>query len=159
MPPPANILQLDAFVARLPVRGTLIGMDVGTKTIGLALSDLTRTIASALETVRRVKFTPDVRRVLDLAAQHGTVGFVIGYPVNLDGTRGPRAQSTDAFARSFAALTDLPILLWDERLSTVAAERSLLEADMSRSKRAERIDMVAAVIILQGALERMRRLA
>lgn len=153
-----TILPLESFLAALPPRGTLIGMDVGTKTIGLSLSDLTRSIASTLETVRRVKFTPDAGRVLELAGRHGVVGFVIGYPVNLDGSRGPRAQATEAFSRSFAALTPLPILLWDERLSTVAAERSLLEADMSRAKRADRIDMIAAVIILQGALDRMRNM-
>ncbi|MBV1694297.1 MAG: Holliday junction resolvase RuvX [Hyphomicrobiales bacterium] len=154
-----TIRPLESFLAALPPRGTLIGMDVGTKSIGLALSDLTRSIASTLETVRRVKFTPDAARVLELAGRHGVVGFVIGYPVNLDGSRGPRAQATEAFSRSFAALTPLPILLWDERLSTVAAERSLLEADLSRAKRADRIDMIAAVIILQGALDRMRNMA
>jgi putative Holliday junction resolvase len=145
-----------AFAAGLPARGALIGIDAGTKTLGLALSDRTRMVASALETIARTKFTRDAERLLALVAQHEVCGIVIGDPVNMDGTRGPRAQATVAFARNLAALTPLPILLWDERLSTVAAERALLEADLSRRKRAEKIDQVAAVLILRGALERLR---
>ena len=152
----SDFQDLAAFMARLPPVGTLIGIDAGTKTWGLALSDRTRMIASGLETLFRTKFAPDVATLLGLADTHGVVGFVVGDPLNMDGTRGPRAQATLAFVRNLAGLTARPILLWDERLSTVAAERALLEADTSRRKRAEKIDMVAAVIILRGALERMR---
>lgn len=155
MPPPAEI-TVDQFAAALPPRGALIGLDVGTKTIGVALSDISRMIASGVLTVARTKFTADARRLLDLAGEHAAAGFVIGLPLNLDGTSGPRAQSTRSFAKNLAALTTLPILLWDERLSTVEAERVLIAADQSRRRRAEVIDKVAATIILQGALDRMR---
>lgn len=144
------------FAAALPPRGALLGLDVGTKTIGVAVSDISRMIASGVLTIARTKFTADARHLLDLAAQHAAVGFVIGLPLNLDGTSGPRAQSTRSFAKNLAALSELPILLWDERLSTVEAERVLLAADQSRRRRAEVIDKVAATIILQGALDRMR---
>lgn len=136
----------------------LIGIDAGTKTLGLALSDVTRTIASPLETIRRTKFTADAERLLALAALHGVAGLVLGLPVNLDGSEGPRAQSTRALARNLNRISPLPILLWDERLSTQAAERTLLEADASRKRRGELIDKLAATVILQGALDRMRRL-
>lgn len=157
-PGPANILELHAFSALLPTGRRLIGIDVGTKTLGLALSDVSRMIASGFETVQRVKFTEDAQRLMALAAEHNIAGFVLGLPVNLDGTEGPRAQGTRAFARNLAALTPLPILLWDERMSTQAAERLLIEADASRRRRAEVIDKMAATIILQGALDRMRGL-
>ena len=134
----------------------LIGLDLGTKTIGLALSDVTRMIASPLETIRRTKFKADAARLLELVAAHGVGGLVLGWPINLDGSQGPRAQATRAFARNVNALTDVPILLWDERWSTAAAERTLIEADTSRRRRAEVIDKLAATIILQGALDRMR---
>jgi putative Holliday junction resolvase len=150
-----SILSLDAFARALARDERLIGIDVGTKTLGLALSDVTRTIASGLLTIRRTRFAADAGRLLDLAAEHGVGGFVIGLPVNLDGTSGPRAQATRAFARNLAALTPLPILLWDERLSTAEAERTLLEADASRRRRSQVIDKVAATLILQGALDRM----
>ncbi|WP_439543042.1 Holliday junction resolvase RuvX [Hyphomicrobium sp.] len=139
--------------------GRLIGIDAGTKTIGLALSDVTRTIGSALETIRRTKFSIDAARLLDLAREHAIAGFVLGFPVNLDGTEGPRAQGTRAFARNVNALSPLPILLWDERLTTSQAERMLIEADASRKRRGEVIDKLAATLILQGALDRMRRFA
>lgn len=147
-----------AFARGLPPKHRLIGIDAGTKTFGLALSDLTRSIASPLETIRRGKFSVDAQRLLQLAGEHKICGFVLGWPANLDGTLGPRAQATRAFARNVNRLTPLPILLWDERLSTAAAERMLIEADASRKRRAEVIDKLAATIILQGALDRMRTL-
>ncbi|HET6321549.1 MAG TPA: Holliday junction resolvase RuvX [Hyphomicrobium sp.] len=141
------------------MRAPLIGIDAGTKTLGLALSDITRTIASPLTVIRRTKFKEDAAELLRLAAEHRIGGFVLGLPTNLDGTAGPRVQATRAFARNVNALSPLPILLWDERLSTAAAERTLLEADTSRRRRAQVIDKLAATIILQGALDRMRMLA
>lgn len=148
--------DIDAFAAQLEPGSRLIGIDLGTKTLGLALSDVTRTIASALETIRRTKFTADAARLLEIAGRHGCGGLVLGFPANLDGSEGPRAQSTRAFARNLGGLTTLPILLWDERLSTAAAERMLIEADASRRRRAEVIDKIAATVILQGALDRMQ---
>jgi putative pre-16S rRNA nuclease len=147
-----------ALAKVLPAGARLMGIDVGTKTLGLAISDVTRTIASGLVTLIRSKFTADARRLLALCEEHGIGGFVVGLPVNLDGSEGPRAQATRAFARSLGKLTPIPILLWDERLSTAAAERTLLEADMSRRRRAEVIDKVAATLILQSALDRLKRL-
>jgi putative holliday junction resolvase len=152
----ATIMDALEFATLLAPMQRLLGLDLGTKTIGLALSDVTRTIATPLETIKRVKFTPDVARLLDIARDHAVTGLVLGLPVNLDGTEGPRAQATRAFARNVNKLSPLPILLWDERLSTAAAERTLLEADTSRRRRAEVIDKMAAAIILQGALDRMR---
>ncbi len=149
--------DVEAFAARLKYGGRLIGIDAGTKTLGLALSDVTRTIASPLLVLRRKKFKEDAAELLRLAAEHEIAGFVLGLPTNLDGTAGPRVQATRAFARNLNALSGLPILLWDERLSTAAAERTLLEADASRRRRAAVIDKLAATIILQGALDRMRR--
>jgi putative Holliday junction resolvase len=150
-----GILPLDAFAGALP-RGTrLIGIDVGSKTLGLALSDATRNIASGLVTLRRSRLTADLHRLLDLAAEHGVCGFVVGLPLNLDGSEGPRAQATRAFVRNLAKVTTLPIVYWDERLSTAAAERVLLEADTSRRRRAAVVDKVAATLILQTALDRM----
>ncbi len=152
------VLELEPFHAALASGARLIGIDVGTKTLGLALSDVLRTVASPLETIRRRKFSLDAARLLELAAEHRIGGFVIGLPANLDGSEGPRAQSTRAFARNLAALTPLPLLFWDERLSTAAAERTLIEADASRKRRGELIDKLAATIILQTALDRMRTL-
>jgi putative holliday junction resolvase len=144
------------FAALLLPGQRLIGLDLGTKTIGIALSDVTRTIATPLETIKRVKFTPDVARLLAIAAEHKIGGFVLGLPVNMIGDEGPRAQATRGFARSVNAISPLPILFWDERLSSAAAERTLLEADTSRKRRAEVIDKMAAGIILQGAMDRVR---
>jgi putative Holliday junction resolvase len=124
--------------------------------VGLALSDVTRTIASGLTTLARAKFSADARRLLELAQEHGAGGFVIGLPISLDGSEGPRAQATRAFMRNLGRLTPLPILLWDERLTTAAAERSLLEADVSRRRRSQVIDKVAATLILQSALDRLK---
>jgi putative Holliday junction resolvase len=150
-----NILTIDLFARALPDDARLIGIDVGSKTLGLALSDVTRKIASGLVTLRRSRFAADAARLLALAAEHGAGGFVVGLPLNLDGSDSPRTQATRAFARNLARLTPLAILLWDERLSTAAAERALLEADASRRRRAQVIDKVAATLILQGALDRM----
>lgn len=155
----ARALDPEAFAAALEDGARLFGLDVGTKTIGLALSDVTRTIATGLVTLPRGKFAADARRLLALAAEHGVGGLVVGFPVNLDGSEGPRAQATRAFVRNLGGVATLPILLWDERLSTAAAERTLLEADLSRRRRAQVIDKVAATLILQGALDRMKRIA
>jgi len=151
------ILPLTEAAAYFPARGTLIGLDLGTKTIGVAASDPDRKLATGVETVQRKKFSTNARRVLDLAAERSAVGFVLGLPVNMDGSEGPRAQSTRAFARNLAKLTELPIALWDERLSTAAVERELIAADVSRAKRAAVIDQHAAAFILQGALDRLAR--
>ena len=136
----------------------MLGLDLGSKTIGVAASDPDRRLAAGVETIARTKFSADAARVLVLAAERNACGFVLGLPVNMDGSEGPRAQSTRAFARNFAKLTELPIALWDERLSTAAVERGLIEADMRRNKRKEVIDQHAAAYILQGALDRLSRL-
>ncbi len=149
-------LSIEDFASRLPKQGAVLGLDLGTKTIGLAISDVTRTVATPLRTLRRTKFSADAGALLALAAEREVRGFIIGLPINFNATEGPRAQSCRAFARNLAALTTLPIAFWDERLSTAAAERALLEADASRKRRAEVIDAVAAGFILQGALDRMR---
>jgi putative holliday junction resolvase len=151
---PSQPLVLSELFERLERDERLLGLDVGTKTIGLALSDVTRQIATPLETIRRTKFKADAARLLAAAKEHGVGGLVIGLPINLDGSEGPRAQSSRAFARNLGQLTDLPMSFWDERLSTAAAERALLEADTSRKRRAELIDKLAAAYILQGALDR-----
>ena len=147
-----------AFAASLARGRRLIGIDVGTKTLGLALSDVERTVATALETIQRTKFAKDGARLMTLADEHGVGGYVVGLPMNMDGSEGPSAQSARAFARNLAKLAGAPILFWDERMSTVAAERALIEADTSRKKRDALIDKVAAAIILQGAIDRMQRL-
>lgn len=143
------------FVPLLGRGAQLVGLDLGDKTIGVAVSDGTRRIASPLTTVRRKKFGQDVAKLLEALAGREIGGFVLGLPVNMTGDEGPRAQSTRAFARNFSRLTETPIAFWDERLSTVAAERALLEADASRRRRAEVIDNIAAAYILQGALDRL----
>jgi putative holliday junction resolvase len=145
------------FLDAVEHSGRLIGIDGGTKTLGLALSDVTRTIASPLETIWRSKFTADAKRLLSLATEHGVTGFVVGFPRNLDGTEGPRAQATRALARNLNKLSPLPILLWDERLTTAQAERMLVAADQTRKRRGEVIDKLAATLILQSALDRLRR--
>jgi putative holliday junction resolvase len=143
------------FAANLPAGRAIAGLDLGTVTIGVAVSDLFRSVASPLETVKRTKFSADAARLLTIAAGRNLAGFVLGLPLNMDGTEGPRCQSTRAFARNLERLTPLPIAFWDERLSTVAAERALLEADTSRTRRAAVIDHVAAGYILQGLLDRL----
>lgn len=154
--PPPYSLDAAEFIQKLPASCALIGIDPGTTTFGLALSDRTRMIASGLETIRRTKFKADSARLLALMQEHNVGGLVIGFPISLDGSEGPRAQATRALARNLAKLTPVPLLLWDERLSTAAAERALLEADASRRRRADVIDKLAATIILQSALDRMR---
>jgi putative Holliday junction resolvase len=156
--PGVTLDEAAAFLARLRPGVALLGIDAGTKTLGLALSDVTRTIASPLTVIRRTKFKADMAELLGHVGKHAVAGFVLGLPINLDGTMGPRVQATRAFARNLNAVSPLPVLLWDERLSTAAAERTLLEADTSRKRRAEVVDKLAATIILQGALDRMRRL-
>jgi putative Holliday junction resolvase len=141
----------------LPPSGKLMGLDLGTKTIGVAVSDGLRLSATPLETIRRTKFTADAARLVELVAERQIVGIVLGLPLNMDGTEGPRAQSTRAFARNLAGRIAVPIVFWDERLSTSAVTRTLIDADVSRAKRAEVVDKLAASYILQGALERLRR--
>jgi len=153
------VLTLVEAAAHWPPRGALIGLDLGSKTIGVAASDPDRRLATGVETVARKSFTIDAARVLALAGERRAVGFVLGLPVNMDGSEGPRAQSTRSFARNLARLTELPIALWDERLSTAAVERDLIAADVSRAKRAAVIDAHAAAYILQGALDRLARLS
>ena len=155
---PAFILSLIDAVAHWPERGALVGLDLGTKTIGVAVSDADRRLATGVETIQRTAFKADAARVVAIAAERNAVGFVLGLPINMDGSEGPRAQSTRAFARNFSKLTDLAIGLWDERLSTVAVERELIGMDMSRARRAEVIDEHAAMFILQGALDRLAKL-
>ncbi len=147
--------SIEDFAPLLPSFGALAGLDLGTKTIGVAVSDSLRSVATPLTTIRREKFTLDVAQLLKLTDAREIKGLVLGLPRNMDGSEGPRAQSTRAFARNLEKLTALPITFWDERLSTVAAERAMLEADMSRKRRAEVIDHVAAGYILQGALDRL----
>src|SRR6266481_815638 len=137
---PAVVLPLADIAPLLPPRGALIGIDLGTKTIGVATSDPDRRLAAGVETIARTTFAADARRLIALAAERRASGFVLGLPVNMDGTEGPRAQSTRAFARNFARVTELPIALWDERLSTAAVERDLVAADASRKQRAAVID-------------------
>jgi putative Holliday junction resolvase len=154
----APILSLIEAAQLLPTRGALLGLDLGTKTIGIATSDPNRRLATGVETIARTRFTADAARILALAAERRAAGFVLGLPINMDGSEGPRAQATRAFARNFAQLTELPIALWDERLSTAAVERDLIAADASRRKRVAVIDQHAAAFILQGALDRLQRM-
>jgi putative holliday junction resolvase len=149
---------LPDFITALPPNRAIAGLDLGDKTIGVALSDLRRVVATPLETIRRVKFTQDAAALLALLDARGAQGIILGLPLNMDGSTGPRVQATQAFARNLERLTALPIAFWDERLSTVAAERALIEADASRKRRKEVIDSVAAGYILQGALDRMQYL-
>lgn len=155
----AEILTPETLLPRLQARSRLMGIDLGTKTIGLALSDVERRIATPLETIRRVKFGKDAARMLELAATYDVTAFIIGLPLNMDGSEGPRAQATRAFIRSFAALDQRPFLLQDERLSTAAVTRQLIEQNASRAKRAEVVDRMAAAYILQGVLDRLQRLS
>jgi putative Holliday junction resolvase len=150
--PVAMLLEAAAL---MPERGSLIGLDLGTKTIGVAVSDPDRKLAAPVVTIARARFASDAERLLKLAEERRVVGFVLGLPLNMDGSEGPRAQATRAFARNLAKLTALPIALWDERLSTAAVERVLIEADASRRKRKAVIDQHAAAYILQGALDRL----
>lgn len=144
-----------AKLADLPHGGRLLGFDLGEKTIGLALSDVQRQIATPLETLKRGKFTGDALRIGAIVKQHNIVGFVFGMPFNMDGSEGPRAQATRAFARNLALRQPLPIAFWDERMSTMAVERMLIDADASRARRRELVDKLAAAYILQAALDRL----
>jgi putative Holliday junction resolvase len=152
----APILPLIEAAGHWPARGALLGLDLGTKTIGVASCDSERRLATGIETIARKKFTADAARLLVLATERKAVGFVLGLPLNMDGSEGPRAQATRAFARNLANLTACAIGLWDERLSTAAVERELIGLDTSRAKRAAMIDTHAAVYILQGALDRLQ---
>ncbi len=154
---PAVILPLVEAAPHLPPRGALIGIDLGTKTIGVASSDPDRRLAAGVGTIARRNFSTDAARLLALAGERKAIGFVLGLPINMDGSEGPRAQATRAFARNLARLTELPIALWDERLSTAAVERDLIAADVTRARRAKVIDQHAAAFILQGALDRLIR--
>jgi len=147
---------LRSALETLPPKVRLMGLDLGTRTIGVAISDLTRQIATPVETIARTKFTSDAKKLLCLALRHDVGAIVLGLPVNMDGSEGPRAQSTRAFARNLVRLTPMPILFWDERLSTAAVERMLIDADASRARREEVVDKLAAAWILQAALDSLR---
>lgn len=146
------LLPIQEFRARLKTGERLLGLDIGSKTIGLALSDVTLTIATPMETIKRTKFKNDVATLQDIVSKQRVGGFVLGWPVNMDGSEGPRCQSTMAFSKNLAEKIPLPQTLWDERLSTSAVERTLIEADRSRARRKELVDKMAAAYILQGAL-------
>jgi putative Holliday junction resolvase len=152
-------MTLEELAALLPAKGRMMGLDVGTKTIGLALSDVERRLASPLETIRRGKFADDADRLAKLIAQFDIAALIVGLPLNMDGSEGPRAQATRAFMRNLCARCALRYGFWDERLSTAAVTRELLAQDASRAKRAAVVDRMAAAYILQGALDRLRRLA
>lgn len=154
-----TVQTIEEMAETLSSGRAIAGLDLGTKTIGLSMSDLGRRFATPRPLIRRVKFTIDAQALLDFAAAEKVAGFIIGLPVNMDGSAGPRVQATRAFVRNMEQKTALPFVYWDERLSTVAAERALLEMDVSRAKRAERIDSAAASFILQGALDRLSLLA
>lgn len=147
--------DIESFAAQVGTIGSLMGLDFGTKTIGVAISDRLQSVGTPRETIKRKKFGVDADAIELLIAQNEVRGLVLGLPRNMDGSEGPRAQSTRAFARNLSARIEVPIFFWDERLSTVAAQRVLIEADMSRKKRADVVDNVAASYILQGALDRL----
>ena len=148
--------DISKFASELQSNNSLIGLDLGTKTIGVAVSDTILSVATPIKTIKRKKFSADADQLLRIISIKNCCGVVVGLPKNMDGSEGPRAQSTRAFARNFSAKTQLPITFWDERLSTVAAEKALLEADTTRKRRAEVIDHVAAAYILQGFLDRLK---
>lgn len=150
------LLDLSDFTAALPANGALMGLDPGEKRIGVAVSDTTRLIASSLEQISRTKFATDAEAILKLYDARQCAGFVIGLPLNMDGSAGPAAQSARAFARNLIAKRDVPLLLWDERLSTAAVTRTLIEGDASRKRRGEVVDKMAAAYMLQGALDAMQ---
>jgi putative Holliday junction resolvase len=152
-------LPLEDLAARLPPKARLMGLDLGTKTIGLALSDVERHLASPLDTIRREKFSKDAAGLLRRATEFEIFALVVGLPLNMDGTEGPRSQATRAFMRNLSALSAPPYIYWDERLSTAAVTRELIAQNASRAKRAEVVDRMAAAYILQGALDRLARLA
>jgi putative Holliday junction resolvase len=149
------VTSLDHISRLLPEKGRVMGLDLGTKTIGLALSDVERRLASPLETIKRVKFSQDAHLLLKMAQEQEVLALIFGLPLNMDGSSGPRAQATQAFLRNLRLLTSLPFALWDERLSTAAVTRDLIDQDVSRAKRAQLVDKLAAAYILQGALDRL----
>ena len=152
-----HLLALQSALDKLPQTSRLMGLDLGTKTIGIATSDLTRQIATPVTTITRTKFTPDATELLAIAKKENVGVLVLGLPINMDGTEGPRAQATRAFARNLRKLTPLSIVFWDERLSTAAVERMLIEADTTRAKRNMVVDKLAATWILQAALDALRQ--
>ncbi|MFP1631360.1 Holliday junction resolvase RuvX [Zhengella sp. ZM62] len=154
-----TVLSIEELAVFLPPGATVAGLDLGTKTIGLAVSDRSLAFANPRPVIERKKFTVDAQKLLAEARKDGVAAFVIGLPMNMDGSQGPRVQATRAFVRNMETLTDMPFVYWDERLSTVAAERALLEMDVSRRKRETRIDSAAAAFILQGALDRLHALS
>jgi len=153
---PMPVLNPNDFAMALPKQSRVMGLDLGSKTIGMALSDLLRVVATPFDTIRRSKFSCDSKVLLDHLNTHQVAGLVVGWPVEMSGQTGPRCQSTLAFVNNMLALRELPVLLWDERLSTSAVTRTLLEADTSRAKRAQVVDKMAAAYILQGALDALR---
>ena len=153
------VLDLEGFRAALAAGQRLLGLDLGEKTIGIALSDTLLSVATPLVTLKRRKFTANATELQTLIKEHGVGGIVVGLPLNMDGSEGPSAQSARAFARNFVAAADIPLVFWDERLSTAAVTRTLLEADSSRKRRAEVVDKMAASYILQGALDRLRHMS
>ncbi len=156
---PDNIIDLATLAPRLRRFDRLLGLDLGTKTIGVAVSDVERRLASPVTTIRRTRFQHDAASLVDEASRLEAAALVIGLPLNMDGSEGPRVQATRAFIRNMAGLTMLPFVFWDERLSTAAVTRSLIEQDASRAKRAAVVDRMAAAYILQGALDRLAHLA
>ncbi len=153
--PSSNEVDIKQLVELIRPGQRLLGLDLGSKTIGIAVSDPGFRVASARTTIRRTKFSKDVIELLEIAQQEDTAAFVLGLPLNMDGSEGPRVQATRAFVRNLGQKTNIPVVYWDERLSTVAAERAMLEADLSRRKRAAKVDQVAASLILQGFLDRL----
>ena len=157
--PGAAITTIELLGVSLPPVARLLGLDLGTTTIGIAVSDVTRRIATPLETLSRTRFRADADRLLAIVKREAAAALIVGLPINMDGSEGPRAQSTRAFVRNLVPLCDVPITFWDERLSTAAVERMLIEADRSRTRREEVIDKLAAAYILQGALDRLANLS
>lgn len=152
------LVELNIMKDRLQTGQRLLGLDLGSKTIGVALSDVMRNIATPMETIKRTKFTQDAARLFTIIEEQNVGGLILGFPLNMDGSEGPRCQSTRQFARNISEKIDLPIALWDERLSTVAVTRTLIEADTSRKRRKQVVDKMAAGYILQGALDNLSRL-
>jgi putative Holliday junction resolvase len=150
------VVDLGGMATRIMPGMRLLGLDLGEKTIGIALSDTLLSVATPLETRKRGKFSQEAAALSELMVKHGAGGLVVGLPLNMDGSEGPSAQSARAFARNFSSKSGLPILLWDERLSTAAVTRTLIEADTSRRRRAKLVDKLAAAYILQGALDALR---
>ncbi len=153
------LFSVEELAGTLPAAAPLIGLDLGSRTIGIAVSDRLRKVASARTVLRRTRFQQDARALIELATDEAAAGIVIGLPLNMDGSEGPRAQATRAFARNLEKLTPIPLIFWDERLSTMAVERMLIDSDTSRARRAELVDKLAAAWILQGALDRLATFA